>query len=158
MSLINNILKFDSCWGHSWQLFLFRVVDCWQIGPIFDLQMSITSLSPIFRFLAGFFLLLSSVETSHAQIELNRCIDSINQVWKALSDLDDLPKLNQSAEIGAIINLLFKEKFSTQFVYPNKNLPLESNFQSTPSGENTNIYTNQIVFCDYDFLAGQSNR
>lgn len=76
----------------------------------------------------------------------------------ALSDLDDLPKLNHSAEIGAIINLLFKEKFSTQFAYPDKNLPLEIYFQITPSGEATNIYTNQKVFWFYDFLEGQSNR
>lgn len=76
----------------------------------------------------------------------------------ALSDLDDLPKLNQSTEIGAIINLLFKEKFSTRFVYPDKNLPLEIYFQITPTGEAVNIYTNQKVFWYYDFLEGQSNR
>ncbi|MBK7010825.1 MAG: hypothetical protein IPH36_20450 [Saprospiraceae bacterium] len=76
----------------------------------------------------------------------------------ALSDLDDLPKLNQSTEIGAIINLLFKEKFSTRFVYPDNNLPLEIYFQITPTGEAVNIYTNQKVFWYFDFLEGQSNR
>jgi hypothetical protein len=75
-----------------------------------------------------------------------------------LPKLDDLPKLNQSTEIGAVINLLFKEKFSASFIYPDPNLPLEIYFQITPTGEATNIYTNQKVFWYYDFLEGQSNR
>ena len=75
-----------------------------------------------------------------------------------LSKLDELPKLNQSTEIGAIINLMFKEKFNSHFIYPDKNLPLEIYFTIIPSGEAVNIYSNQKVFWFYDFRSGQSNR
>lgn len=77
---------------------------------------------------------------------------------KPYSQLDSLPKLNQTTEINAAINSLVKQKFYAELKTETDAMPLDIYFQITPNGNATNIYTNQKVFWFYDFLDDQKNR